>query len=326
MIGHRNLRKSSFKFWALTLVLPLCNISPATAAGIKVLPSKPVITAISPLGSGDQIADFAVNSTLIAVVGTVETGLANLVTSPTLGGSDGFITTLDKNRKLNWNLRLGSSSDDIATAITKDREGFFWVVGATSAPSETSTVVVDGSAVNLDSVTVDAAVIPKNALTRLILWKIGANGELSQTFFYDANGIIAPASITISGTNFKITGNLTQDLVTQQFSISADLAGVFSGLKLGKVATPKSATIETIKAGANKITSFISKTTIIDIPSWRAKKPTPVIVKYTSKGKALAANSLPGKVKKVLWQSGIGTVALVEVNSDNQIHLLSNMS
>jgi hypothetical protein len=51
-----------------------------------------------------------------------------------------------------------------------------------------------------------------------------------------------------------------------------------------------------------------------------------VIVKYTKAGKALAANSLPGKVKKVLWQSGIGTVVLVEVNSDNQIHLLANMA
>jgi hypothetical protein len=320
------LRKPSFKFWALTLVLPLCNISPATASGIKVLPSKPVITAISPLGSGDQIADFSVNSTLIAVVGTVEAGLANLVTSPALGGSDGFITTLDKNRKLNWNLRLGSSNDDIATAITQDAEGFFWVVGATSKPVETSTVVVDSSVVNLDSVTVDAADSPKNALTRLALWKIGVNGGLSQTFFFDANGIISPTAISLSGSNLKIIGNLTQELVTQQFSITTNLTGVFSGLKLGKVVTPKPIAIQTIKAGSNKITSFISKTTIIDIPSWRAKKPTPVIVKYTSKGKALAANSLPGKVKKVIWQSGIGTVVLVEVNSDNQIHLLSNMA
>ena len=320
------MRKPSFKFWALTLVLPLCNISPATASGIKVLPSKPVITAISPLGSGDQIADFSVNSTLIAVVGTVEAGLANLVTSLALGGSDGFITTLDKNRKLNWNLRLGSSNDDIATAITQDAEGFFWVVGATSKPVETSTVVVDSSVVNLDSVTVDAADSPKNALTRLALWKIGVNGGLSQTFFFDANGVISPTAISLSGSNLKIIGNLTQELVTQQFSITTNLAGVFSGLKLGKVVTPKPIAIQTIKAGSNKITSFISKTTIIDIPSWRAKKPTPVIVKYTSKGKALAANSLPGKVKKVIWQSGIGTVVLVEVNSDNQIHLLSNMA
>ena len=320
------MRKASSKFWVFVLVIPFAIISPAASAAVKVLPSKPVITAISPVGSGDQISDFALNPTSIAVVGTVEAGLADLVTTPTLGGSDGFIANLDKSKKLIWNLRLGSANDDIATAITRDREGFFWVVGATSKPLDSATAVIDSSVVNLDSVTVEAATNPKNTLTRLVLWKIGANGELSQTFFYDASGLIAPAAMTITGTSLKITGNLTQELVTQQFSISADTAGVFSGLKLGKVITPKLPAIETIKAGANKITSFISKTTIIDIPSWRAKKPTPVIVKYTSKGKALAANSLPGKVNKVLWQSGIGAVVLVEVNSDNQIHLLSNMA
>ena len=320
------MRKASSKFWVFVLVIPFSIISPAASAAVKVLPSKPVITAISPVGSGDQISDFALNLTSIAVVGTVEAGVADLVTTPTLGGSDGFIANLDKSKKLIWNLRLGSANDDIATAITRDREGFFWVVGATSKPLDSATAVIDSSVVNLDSVTVEAVTNPKNTLTRLVLWKIGANGELSQTFFYDASGLIAPAAMTITGTSLKITGNLTQELVTQQFSISADTAGVFSGLKLGKVITPKLPAIETIKAGANKITSFISKTTIIDIPSWRAKKPTPVIVKYTSKGKALAANSLPGKVNKVLWQSGIGAVVLVEVNSDNQIHLLSNMA
>jgi hypothetical protein len=160
----------------------------------------------------------------------------------------------------------------------------------------------------------------------LALWKIGTTGQLSQTYFYDAAGVIVPTAVTMNGSSVNIIGNFTQGVATQQFSISANATGVFSGIKLGRISVPKAAAIETIKAGQNKVTSFISKTTIIDIPSWRAKRPTPVIVKYTNKGKALAANSLPGKVKKVLWQSGIGTVVLVEVNSENQIHLLSNMA
>jgi len=320
------LHKLAFKFSILVLVISLSSTAPVSAAGIKVLPSKPAITAISPIGSGDQISDFSLNSSLIAVVGTVETGLVDLVTSPTLGGSDGFISALDKSKKPLWNLRLGGLQDDIATAITKDKEGFFWVVGATSKPLETATTVLDDSAVNLDSVAAEAVVTPTNTLNRLVLWKVGITGQLSQTYFYDVDGLIAPTAISISGTTLKVIGNLSKELVTQQFMISADLTGVFSEVKLGKIPTVKLPAIETIKAGTNKITSFISKTTIIDIPSWRAKVPTPVIVKYSKARKALAANSLPGKVKKVLWQSGLGVVVLVEVNSDNQIHLLTNMA
>ena len=320
------MHKPAFKFWVFALALPLTLSSQPAFAAVKVLPSKPAITAVSPLGSGDQISDIALNATSVAVVGTVEKGLLDLVTSPTLGGSDGFISALDKNKKLIWSLRLGSSSDDIATAIARDQDGSFWVVGATAKPLETSTAVIDNSAVNLDSVTVQSAVTPRNSLNRLALWKIGTTGQLSQTYFYDAAGVIVPTAVTMNGSSVNIIGNLTQGVATQQFSISANATGVFSGIKLGRISVPKAAAIETIKAGPNKITSFISKTTIIDIPSWRAKRPTPVIVKYTNKGKALAANSLPGKVKKVLWQSGIGTAVLVEVNSENQIHLLSNMA
>ena len=307
------------------LVIQLSAISPAASAAIKVLLSKPAIVAVSPAGSGDQISDIALDSNSLAIVGTVENGLTDIVTSPTLGGSDGFISAFDKARNLLWNLRLGSASDDIATAITKDRYGSFWVVGATSKPIEITPVVTDDSTVNLDSVSAEGAVIPQNTLNRLVLWKVGSTGEISQTFFSDVTGLIAPSAITLSGASLKIIGSFTQEQKTEQFSISASFDGVFSELKLGKIVTPKPQSIETIKAGPNKITSFISKTTIIDVPSWRAKKPTPVIVKYTNKGKALAANSLPGKVKKVLWQSNIGTAVLVEVNSNNQIHLLTNM-
>lgn len=313
-------------FWTLVLVIPLSFTATIAQAAVKVLPSKPALTAISPSGSGDQISDFAVGTSVIAIVGTIESGLVNLVTSSTLGGSDGFISALDKNKKLLWNLRLGSVQDDIATAVTRDKEGNFWVVGATSKPLETATAMVDNSLSNLDSVTVEAVKTPRNTLNRLALWKIGTTGQLSQSYFYDVDGLIAPTAISLSGTTLQVVGNLSKELVTQQFSISADLAGSLSNFKLGKISTVKPPAIETIKAGTNKITSFISKTTIIDIPSWRAKVPTPVIVKYTKSGKALAANSLPGKVKKVIWQTGIGAVVLVEVNSDNQIHLLTSMA
>ena len=94
------MRKPALKFLVFALVIPLSAISPAASAAIKVLPSKPAIVAVSPAGSGDQISDIALDSNSLAIVGTVENGLTDFVTSPTLGGSDGFISAFDKARNL----------------------------------------------------------------------------------------------------------------------------------------------------------------------------------------------------------------------------------
>lgn len=314
------------KFRVLLLVISLACFTPEADAAIRVTPSEASIIAISPEESGDQISDFTVNPTVIAVVGTIESGLANLVTAATLGGSDGFITVLDKSKVRLWDLRLGSTSDDIATAITKDKAGYFWIAGATSKPMETVTSTIDASTLNLDSVVIDPITTPMNSLNRLVIWKVGIAGQLAETYFFDVDGVIAPSVINFDGTNLKVIGNFTKDLITQQFTISMDKLGIFSGFTPGKIPTANLPAIATIKAGGNNLKSFISKTTIIGIPSWRAKSPTPVIVKYTKAGKALAANSFRGKVKKILWQSGIGAVALVETNLDNEIHVLTNMA
>ena len=314
------------KFRITAVVIALSLLATPANAAIKVQPSKPAVTAIAPVGSGDQISDFSANSTVIAVVGTIESGLANLVTVQPLGGSDGFISVMDKSKVHLWDLRLGSQNDDIATAITKDKAGYFWVAGATSKPVETATSTMDSTAVNLDSVTVDPIVAPTNTLTRLTVWKIGITGQLVESYFYDADGLIVPSAISFDGSNFKVIGNVTKESATQQFSISVDQSGAFSKYLTGKISASKPPIIETIKAGGNNLKSFISKTTIIGIPSWRAKSPTPVIIKYTKAGKALAANSFIGKVKKISWQSGIGTIVLVENNSDNEIHILTNMA
>ncbi len=314
------------KFRVALLVLSLALFTPSANAAIKVTPAKAPVTAISPAGSGDQISDFTVNPSVIAIVGTIESGLANLVTTPTLGGSDGFITALDKSKVRLWDLRLGSASDDIARAVTKDRSGYFWIAGSTSKPMETATSVVDSATLNLDSIVVEPVSTPTNSLNRLVIWKVGITGQLAETYYFDVDGVVAPSVINFDGVYLKVTGNITKDLTTQQFSILLDQSGSFSRFTPGKIPAQKPPAIATIKAGVNNLKSFISKTTIIGIPSWRAKSPTPVIVKYTKAGKALAANSFTGKVKKILWQSGVGAVVLVETNLDNEVHILTNMS
>ena len=314
------------KFRIAFLVFCLTFVTSQAEAAVKVIKSKAAITVLSPVGSGDQILDFSVNSAEISLVGTIENGITNLVTSPTLGGSDGFISAVDKSKTHLWDLRLGTANDDVATAVTRDKSGFFWVIGSTSKPFETTTTTLDETTINIDSVTVDLVTVPTNSLTRLMAWKVSSAGELISTYSYDAAGVIVPTSINFDGANFKIIGNFSKSSVEEQFEILLNQQGSFSGFTTIKKPKVKVAKLEIIKAGVNNLKSFISKSTIIDIPSWRAKSPTPVIVKYTKAGKALAANSFAGGIKKILWQSGIGALVLVEVNSDNELHILSNMS
>ena len=315
------------KFRFAIALISLFLITPTASAAVKVVASRSPIIAISPVGSGDQIFDIATNSSGVAIVGTVENGALDLTPSPTLGGSDGFISLVDKSKVRLWDLRLGTSNDDIATAIASDKIGNFWVVGSTSKALEPSVVnSADPTIINLDNVLVDPAIVPTNSLTRLMAWKVSPSGQLLGSYFYDTDGVIVPTQISLNTTGFKVIGNLTKNAVTNKFQLSLDFMGAFTNLTDLKLKTIKAPPIATIKAGTNNLKSFISKTTIIDIPSWRAKSPTPVLVKYTKNGKALAANSFSGKVSKVLWQSGIGAAVLVESKDELEVHILSNMA
>jgi len=315
------------KFRFVIALISLSLITPTASAAIKVVASKSPITAISPAGSGDQIFDIAINSTGVAIVGTVETGALELTPTPTLGGSDGFISLVDKSKVRIWDLRLGTGNDDIATAVARDKSGNFWVVGSTSKPLEPTAVnSVDPTIINLDNVLVDPVSTPANSLTRLLAWKVSPSGQLLGTYFYDADGVIVPTQITVKLSGFSVVGELTKEAVTSKFQIDLDAAGIFTNLADLKPIATKAPAIATIKAGANNLKSFISKTTIIGIPSWRAKAPTPVVIKYTKNGKALAANSFSGKVTKVLWQSGVGAAVLVDAKGELELHILSNMA
>lgn len=315
------------KFRFLAALVVFSFITPSASAAVKVTASKPAITAISPVGSGDQIFDISLSPTSVAVVGTVESGLANLVSAAPLGGSDGFISLFNNSKIKIWDLRLGTTDDDIATAVTRDKTGNFWVLGSTSKPSETAvTESLDPLVINLDGVSVEPVNSPKNSITRLVAWKMSPTGELSATYFYDSDALIIPTEVIVNASGFRVIGNLAKDSLSENFQIDLDLDGNFTNFLKIKPVVKKAPAITTIKAGPNNLKSFISKTTIIDIPSWRAKTPTPVIVKYTKKGKALAANSFVGKVNKILWQPEFGAAVLVDVKGELELHILKNMA
>ena len=68
----------------------------------------------------------------------------------------------------------------------------------------------------------------------------------------------------------------------------------------------------TIPAGANIVKSYLSHSTMKGIPSWKPKSAIPVLIKYTKKGSLVSANYVQGLVMKVIYQSGIGIIAITE--------------
>ena len=89
------------KFPLLVAILSLSLTTPPAYAAVKIKPSKPKISGASQAGSGDQISDFVMNKTLIAIAGTIESDSTELVDSPSLGGSDGFLSALNKYKNIN---------------------------------------------------------------------------------------------------------------------------------------------------------------------------------------------------------------------------------
>jgi hypothetical protein len=204
------------KFPLLVAILSLSLATPPAYAAVKIKPSKPKISGASQAGSGDQISDFVMNKTLIAIAGTIESDSTELVDSPSLGGSDGFLSALNKYKNKIWELRLGSEVDDIAAAVGSDTSGNLWVVGATSKPSETMANSLESTeAIAIDSVTVDQLFEPNNPLTRLVVWKVDLTGLLAATYFQDFPGVIAPNQISFDGTNFEITGTQRVNLKSE---------------------------------------------------------------------------------------------------------------
>jgi hypothetical protein len=99
-------------------------------------------------------------------------------------------------------------------------------------------------------------------------------------------------------------------------------AGGFSGFNTKAKETAKASATITLAAGVNVFKSYLSSGAIKGIPSWKPKSAIPVIIKYTKKGTLLSASYLPGNVAAVIYQSGVGVIAITE-RSDYGVVILT---
>ena len=177
---------------ALLLGTALALVLSTTAVAATKVPVAPLTinnlapTVTTNFSGGDQVSALLTASSAIYLVGTAETTTSPLLTSTTLGGSDGYIIALNPNGTHNWDLRLGTSGDDIASAGYVDAVGNIWVAGS-SAIAGTSGA-------------------PAPGLNRLTVWEISPAGLLLNTFTKDLADVDIPGSISLKGANYIIQG------------------------------------------------------------------------------------------------------------------------
>lgn len=291
----------------------------APAKPVKVVSAKVLISSGLSGSSGDELSGILHTNQGFVLVGTVESSTSNkFLTAAPLGLSDGFITAISYSGVRLFDLRLGTPGEDIASAVTRDATGNFWVVGASSQPRLSQDTNTSLPAINPDNALVDSTTVP-TGLNRLLLWKISSAGNLLATYTYDSPTEIYPQNISASTNSFTITGLLPD---TTSFAISVDSNGTFGTIASLTIKKVPITEITVIKAGTNTYKSFISKTTIVGIPSWKAKSPTPVIVQYNKANTLKAAYSFKGEILYQKWQSAIGLVVVTNLNGIYSLHVL----
>ena len=306
-----------FKVCAALALLLLPTISAHAAPvskAVKVTTAKPIAIINLSGAPGDQFFGATTSSGSIVYVGTVESA----TTTASLGLSDGYVAAISATGMGQWDIRLGTALDDIATSILRDKTGNYWVLGATSQPTPVVAIAPVQPSINPDSATVDTITVP-TTFNRLLLWKLSSTGALLSTFQYDSMQDLYPKTLTLGATALTITGDLADG---SSFSLQSDFDGAFSGFSPLTVKPPIASAITITKAGSYTFKSFLSKGAISGIPTWKPKTPTPVVVEYNKANTLKAAFSLKGNVTNRIWQAGIGLVVISDLGSSTAIYAL----
>ncbi len=278
----------------LGVVLAFSALSPV-AATTKVLVLPVPLTTLAPtintnFSSGDEVSGLLTLPSAIYLIGTIETTSSPLVTSTPLGGSDGFITSLSTQGRRSWDLRIGTSGDDVATAGCVDALGNLWVTGASTIPASV------------------AATSP--ALNRLTVWEVSATGALLNTFTKDLTDIDIPTSIVLKGTGFIVRG-VSNKAGFPTFALTVNSLGAIGPVK-NTVAKPL-VTPPTLNASSAAYAwqTLISASPIKGVIGAPPHQSINYLLKNSLKDKVLkGAYSIVGAPLALQYQSGIGVVLL----------------
>ena len=247
---------------------------------------------------GDQISGALVTPSSL-ITGTTTENTATGITAAGLisFGFDGV---------KQWELPIPVES--VGSQIVKDKTDSLYFLGAAVSPQTPVTVNPPvNPMINPDNVMTEPVVTPKNVLNNLPIWKVSISGQLLQTFTLPINEAVIPKSIALTATGLKIGATTA----SKYLEVAMDQNGVFGKITYPKA--PKPIVIdETYKYKTSKLRYYISTKTIPGIPSWKPKKPTPVLIQYSKAGAIKAANYFQGNALFAFYQAGIGVITITE--------------
>ena len=281
---------------ALLLGSALALVLSSTAVAATKAPVAPItISNLNPsvstnFSGGDQVSTLLTNTTAIYLVGTAETTSSPLLTSASLGGSDGFIVALNSNGTHSWDLRLGTAGDDVATAGYVDAAGDIWVVGASAISSNGAT--------------------PPPGLNRLTVWEVSSTGTLLNSFTKDLAEVDIPTSIILKGSNYIIQG-LSSRTGAPTFTVSLTPLGKLGTLKNSSIKPVAASQIFSATSAAYGWLSYVSPKPIGGVLGMPLHKSTTVLIKNSLKDRSLKGiYSVQGSPLSLVYQSGIGVIEL----------------
>ena len=208
------------------IVLLIFSLQPLPATAAVMKSTKPIIEL--PYLKADEVSDISLTPVSVVLTGTTESAISTWISGSLGGLSDGFVVSYSSLGAPLWNLRLGSSANEIATSTAIDIDGSIWVAGAGTAITTPTPSTTQGKALNPDNVVLDPLQPGNTPLNRIKLWQVSSTGNLLNTFEVVSENIIHPKKLLISGPNLIIVGDIYEKSAVKGFYITATKTGVFS--------------------------------------------------------------------------------------------------
>ena len=208
------------------IVLLIFSLQPLPATAAVMKSTKPIIEL--PYLKADEVSDISLTPVSVVLTGTTESAISTWISGSLGGLSDGFVVSYSSLGAPLWNLRLGSSANEIATSTAIDIDGSIWVAGAGTAITTPTPSTTQGKALNPDNVVLDPLQPSYTPLNRIKLWQVSSTGNLLNTFEVVSENIIHPKKLLISGPNLIIVGDIYEKSAVKGFYITATKTGVFS--------------------------------------------------------------------------------------------------